>query len=178
MKISKTKFKGLLLIEPIKNKDLRGSFTEVFRNDLLNDNLKFPISFCQDNLAYSKKNVLRGLHFQEEPYSQSKFLYVSFGEILDVVVDMRKNSSTYAKYFSIILSSENNKSILIPKGFAHGYLTLSEKAVVNYKVDNYYNKKYDKGFKYNDPNLNIDWKINPNDIIISEKDNNLDYFNW
>lgn len=151
---------------------------EVFRNDLFSKNLKSPINFCQDNLVYSKKNVLRGLHFQKEPYSQSKFVYVSFGEILDVVVDMRKHSPTYANNFSIMLSSENNKSILIPKGFAHGYLTLSEKAVVNYKVDNYYNEEYDSGFKYNDPFLNIDWKISPKDIIISEKDNKLEYFNW
>ena len=166
------------MIEPIKNKDLRGSFMEVYRHDLLIENLKSPVSFCQDNLVYSKKNVLRGLHFQKAPYSQSKFIYVSYGEILDVAVDLRKESATYAKYFSIILSSQNNKAIFIPKGFAHGYLTISEEAAVNYKVDNYFSKDHDSGFKYNDPALNIDWKIRPNDIIISKKDNELDYFNW
>lgn len=178
MKITKTNFKNLLIIELINHYDLRGSFSEVFRNDILNKKLDSPIFFCQDNLVHSKKNVLRGLHFQIEPHSQSKLIYVSLGEILDVVVDMRINSPTYGKYFSIILSSNNNKSIFIPKGFAHGYLTLSTEAIVNYKVDNYFDEAYESGFKFNDPYLNIDWKIKDEDIIMSERDSNLNYFNW
>ena len=151
---------------------------EVFRQNFLEKKLGYNINFCQDNLVKSKINVLRGLHFQCEPFSQAKLVYVSSGAILDVVVDIRKNSKTYAKYYSTILSSDNKKSIFIPKGFAHGYLTINDNTIVNYKVDNYYNKLYECGICYNDKKLNIDWSIDINNITISEKDKNLKNFNW
>ena len=122
--------------------------------------------------------MLRGLHFQKEPYSQSKLVSVSFGKILDVVVDIRKDSDNYGKYFSCVLSSQNHESLFIPRGFAHGYLTLSDSAIINYQVDNYYNPEAEDGIPYNDEFLNIDWGIQMSKIIISEKDKNIKPFIW
>ena len=121
---------------------------------------------------------MRGLHFQKEPFAQSKLISVAHGEILDIAVDIRKNSKTYGKYFSRILSARNNESIFIPRGFAHGYLTLTKNAIINYEVDNYYKPEMEDGISYKDDFLNIDWGINESKIIISEKDNNLKYFEW
>ena len=171
----KTKFSGLLIIEPSYIKDERGNFQETFRLNALEKELGYKIFFCQENESNSKKDVLKGLHFQKPPYEQSKLIRVVEGEILDIVVDVRKDSPTYSKYYSIKLSSENNLQLFIPKGFAHGYLTLSKSAKILYKVDSYYNKYYESGIKYNDKFLNIDWNINSK-IIISDKDKNQPYF--
>lgn len=178
MNIEKTEFKDLLIINHNVYYDNRGLFKEVYRNNVIEENLGYKINFCQENNAKSTFMVLRGLHYQEKPYSQSKLISVIEGKILDIAVDIRKNSKTYGKYFSCVLSSESNKSIFVPKGFAHGYLTLSESAYVNYKVDNYYEKKSEKGIRFNDKFLNIDWGVDENKPIISEKDKKLADYKW
>jgi len=178
LNIVKTDFKDLLIINHEIYYDERGSFKEVFRKNVIEENLGYRINFCQDNNVKSSYMVLRGLHYQEEPYAQSKLISVSKGKILDIAVDIRKNSKTYGRYFSYVLSSESNKSIFVPKGFAHGYLTLSENADVNYKVDNYYNKNSEQGISFKDKYLNIEWEVDENKLIISDKDKKLTDFTW
>jgi len=178
LNIEKTDFEDLLIINHDVYHDSRGLFKEVFRKNVIEENLGYKINFCQDNNVKSSYMVLRGLHYQEEPYAQSKLVSVSEGKILDIAVDIRKNSKTYGKYFSYVLSSESNKSIFVPKGFAHGYLTLSENADVNYKVDNYYNKNSEQGISFKDKYLNIEWEVDENKLIISDKDKKLTDFTW
>ena len=178
MNVIKTDFKDLLIINHEIYHDERGSFKEVYRKNIIEENLGYKINFCQDNNVKSSHMVLRGLHYQEEPYAQSKLISVFKGKILDIAVDIRKNSKTYGKYFSYVLSSESNKSIFVPKGFAHGYLTLSQNAYVNYKVDNYYNKNSERGISFKDKYLNIEWKLDENKLIISDKDKKLTDFKW
>jgi dTDP-4-dehydrorhamnose 3,5-epimerase len=167
MKISKTFLKDLLVIEPQLFKDDRGFFYESYNKKKLNK--KINIVFVQDNESKSKRGVIRALHFQKPPHAQTKLVRCISGEILDVAVDLRKNSKTYGKSFSIELSSKNNKQLLVPKGFAHGFQVLSETAIVNYKVDNYYNPKSDSGIIWNDKDLSIDWNLDLKPIL-SEKD--------
>jgi dTDP-4-dehydrorhamnose 3,5-epimerase len=155
MKINKTYIEDLLIIEPQLFKDERGFFYESYNKNNLNSN----IGFVQDNESKSYKGVIRGLHFQAPPFEQTKLVRCVSGNILDVAVDLRKNSKTYGNYFSIELSSENNKQLFVPKGFAHGFQVLSEEAIVNYKVDNFYNPKYDSGIIWNDKDLLIDWNL-------------------
>ena len=178
MKLIKTDFKDLIIIKHNVFKDNRGYFKERFKKEKLEKIITSKLNFCQDNSVKSTLNVLRGLHFQKEPYAQSKLVSVSVGCILDVVVDIRKDSSTYGKYFSYILSSENHESLFIPKGFAHGYLTLTDFAIINYQVDNYYNPDAEVVIPYNDEFLNIDWGIQVHKIIISNKDNIQNTFEW
>ena len=170
MKFIKCTIPGLIICEPKKIKDKRGFFTESFRKDLFEKFLGNKIDFCQENLSESRQGVLRGLHFQKEPHAQSKLVSVQKGKVLDVVVDIRKNSKFYGKHFSIELDDLSNKQLFVPRGFAHGFIVLSNIARVSYKVDNYYNPNSEEGLNYNDPKLNIDWKINKKDIIINEKD--------
>ena len=155
MKINKTFIEDLLIIEPQLFKDERGFFYESYNKN----NLDINIVFVQDNESKSYKGVIRGLHFQAPPFEQTKLVRCVSGNILDVAVDLRTNSKTYGKSFSIELSSENNKQLFIPKGFAHGFQVLSEIAIVNYKVDNYYNPKSDSGLIWNDKDLSIDWNL-------------------
>ena len=178
MKIIKTDFKDLLIINHDVYLDNRGSFKEVYRNDIIENSLGYKINFCQDNNVKSSYMVLRGLHYQEQPYAQSKLVSVIEGKILDIAVDIRENSKTYGKYFSYVLSSDKNESIFVPKGFAHGYLTLSDNAHVNYKVDNYYKKNSERGIFFKDKYLNIDWKVSEKELIISDKDNKLTDYKW
>ena len=178
MKVHHTKFNNLLIIEHKSFIDNRGFFKELYRKNVIEEQLDYKLEFCQDNFVTSNYMVLRGLHFQNEPYQQSKLITVFDGEILDIAVDLRKKSKTYGKYFSYLISASKNKSLFIPKGFAHGYLTLSKKACINYKVDNYYNPKEEAGIKYNDKFLNIDWNVDHSKIIVSEKDKNFDNFKW
>ena len=178
MNIVKTNFKHLLIINHDVFHDSRGSFKEVFRSDVIEENLGYKINFCQENNVKSSYMVLRGLHYQDEPYAQSKLVSVTQGKILDIAVDIRKKSKTYGKYFSYVLSSESNKSIFVPKGFAHGYLTLSEIANVNYKVDSYYNKSSEGGISYKDKYLNIDWGVDHSTLIISDKDKKFLDHKW
>jgi dTDP-4-dehydrorhamnose 3,5-epimerase len=165
MKINKTLIEDLLIIEPQLFKDERGFFYESYNKN----NLDINIVFVQDNESKSYKGVIRGLHFQVPPFDQTKLVRCVSGNILDVAVDLRTNSKTYGKSFSIELSSKNNKQLFVPKGFAHGFQVLSETAIVNYKVDNFYNSKSDSGIIWNDKDLLIDWKpdIKP---LLSDKD--------
>jgi len=167
MKIIKTFIENLLVIEPQLFRDDRGFFYESYNKKKLDKKIK--IVFVQDNESKSIKGVIRGLHFQAPPFEQTKLVSCVSGNILDVAVDLRTNSKTYGKSFSIELSSENNKQLFIPRGFAHGFQVLSETAIVNYKVDNYYNSKSESGLIWNDKDLSIDWKLNIKPIL-SKKD--------
>ena len=177
MKFYKTEIPNLIILEPIVFEDDRGCFYEAYKEEKLNDYLGYNINFCQDNEAKSSYGVLRGLHYQLSPYSQSKLIRVNQGSILDVAVDIRKDSKTFGKHFTIELNDKNKKQLFIPHGFAHGYLVLSQSAVVTYKVDNYYNKESERVLAYNDPMLKIDWKINSKDISLSKKDLSQPYLN-
>ena len=165
MKINKTFIEDLLIIEPQLFKDERGFFYESYNKN----NLDINIVFVQDNESKSYKGVIRGLHFQAPPFEQTKLVRCVSGNILDVAVDLRTNSKTYGKSFSIELSSENNRQLFVPKGFAHGFQVLSEIAIVNYKVDNFYNPKSDSGIIWNDKDLSIDWNLDLKPIL-SKKD--------
>lgn len=169
MPFIKTNFEGLLIFEPKVFEDNRGYFFESYNfNTCKADGI--DITFVQDNQASSEYGVIRGLHYQLAPHAQTKFIRVLTGTILDVVVDLRKASATFGQTFSIELSAANKKQLLVPKGFAHGYSVISERAEVFYKCDTYYNKETEAGIAYNDPQLNIDWQIEKEKAIISEKD--------
>lgn len=170
MNITKTHIGGLLIIEPRIFGDDRGYFFESYNAKVFKEATGFTRDFIQDNQARSVKNVLRGLHYQNNPTPQTKLIRVLEGVIWDVAVDLRKNSPTFSQWFGIELSAENKKQLLIPAGFAHGYSVLSETSEVFYKCDNYYDKPTEGGVYFNDPALNIDWKIDINDAILSEKD--------
>jgi len=170
MQLEKTKIADLVIITPTLFHDERGYFYESFNENKFAELYNSRIHFVQDNQAKSTKNVLRGLHYQLAPYSQSKLVSVIEGEVLDVAVDLRKNSPTFGQHETIILSAENKKQFFVPKGFAHGYVVLSETATFFYKCDAFYNKQAEAGLAYNDPALKIDWKIDLLDAIVSEKD--------
>ena len=176
MKLSRAFITDLVICEPKIINDERGFFTESFRKNLLEDFIGQSLNICQENMSESKAGILRGLHFQLPPYAQLKLVSVDYGKILDVAVDLRKSSKYYGKYFSIILDDIHNKQLLIPKGFAHGFVVLSKTAKVSYKVDNYYNPSSERGLNYNDKALNINWQIDPQSIITAEKDRNYNEF--
>ena len=167
-----TKFEGVKLLELESFSDNRGFFREVYNQEILKY-LDLDIKFIQDNESSSVFGTLRGLHFQNEPYAQSKLIRVSLGKVQDVIVDLREGADTYGQWESYELSSDNSRMLFVPKGFAHGFLTLSDLAVVNYKVDNFYNSKLDSGIFYNDPNIGVNWELSPSDIIVSKKDSKL-----
>jgi len=169
MKITETAIPGLVIIEPAVFKDSRGYFFESYNEKSLKAE-GIDIKFVQDNQSKSSYGVVRGLHYQLNPYAQTKLIRALSGKILDVTVDIRKGSPTFGKVFSIELSAENNKQLLIPKGFAHGFSVLSETAEVMYKCDEFYHKESEAGILYNDKALNIDWGIPVNKAVISEKD--------
>lgn len=172
MNLIKTIIDGLVILQPNVFEDERGYFMESYNQKKINK-LLGDVHFVQDNESKSSKGVLRGLHFQKPPFSQAKLVRCSQGEILDVALDLRKESSTYGLFKTTLLSCKNNNILFIPKGFAHGFVVLSESAVVSYKTDNYYDSKYEGGVLWNDKDLNIDWKIKDEEIILSEKDRNL-----
>lgn len=172
MEIIKTSIEGLVIIQPKVFNDERGYFMESFKESFIKEN--FPdVHFIQDNESRSSYGVLRGLHFQKPPFEQTKLVRVVQGEVLDVAVDLRPNSKTFGKYESVILSSDNKKQFLMPKGFAHGFVVLSEEAILNYKVDNHYSPVNDSGIIYNDPQLKINWFLKENEITLSKKDRDL-----
>ena len=173
MQVSKTRLKDCLILEPRVFGDERGYFLESYNKGKFDKLIGRSVDFIQDNEAKSSKGVLRGLHFQLPPFNQAKLVRVTEGEVLDVVVDLRKSSSTYLQHETIILSSENKKQLFVPRGFAHGYVVLSKTAVFAYKVDNQYAPEYDSGIIWNDSDLGIDWNIHQQELIISEKDKNL-----
>lgn len=169
MSFIKTDFPGLLIFEPKVFEDSRGYFFESYNESTFSAE-GISIRFVQDNQAKSSYGVIRGLHYQLNPFSQTKLIRVLSGSILDVAVDLRKGSPTYGRAFVVEISAANKKQLLIPKGFAHGYSVISETAEVFYKCDEFYHKKSEGGIMYNDPALNIDWKIPADKAIISEKD--------
>lgn len=175
MKFTKTKIPDVVLIEPKIFKDDRGYFFESFRYDLFEKEIG-KINFVQDNESKSTYGTLRGLHYQLPPFAQSKLVRVVYGKVLDVAVDIRKNSPTFGKYVSAELSAENKKQLFAPRGFAHGYVALSDTAIFQYKVDNYYNKESEGGIIWNDEEIDIDWMIDEKDVILSEKDELLTKF--
>ena len=175
MEIIKTSIEGLVIIQPKVFQDERGYFMESYKESFIEEN--FPgVKFIQDNESKSSFGVLRGLHFQKAPYEQTKLVRVVKGKVQDIAVDLRKDSPTFGKYKSVILSSDNKKQLFIPKGFAHGFVTLSDEAVFSYKVDNIYASEFDSGVIYNDKTISIDWKMEKQDIILSEKDLSLRTF--
>jgi len=169
MNVEKTPIEDLLVITPKSFEDDRGYFFESYSEASFAKH-GIDLKFIQDNQSFSKQGVIRGLHLQAAPYAQTKLVRVLQGEILDVAVDIRNDSKTYGQHFSIVLSSENKKQLLVPKGFAHGFSVLSETAMVSYKVDEVYNKESERGIRYDDPTLAIDWKLKISDVIVSEKD--------
>jgi dTDP-4-dehydrorhamnose 3,5-epimerase len=173
MIIKETGINGLLLIEQRKFVDDRGYFTEAYNKKAF-DGLGINADFVQDNISVSSKGVLRGLHFQNPPYSQGKLVRVLKGAALDVVVDIRRTSETYGKVYSVVLSSEENNLLWIPEGFAHGFLSLEDDTIFSYKCTNYYSKASEDAILWNDPHLNIDWGIA--DPVLSEKDNEAQLF--
>lgn len=176
MKFIETNLQGCFVIEPTIFHDSRGYFFESFNQRLFQANVGTQIEFVQDNESKSKYGVLRGLHYQCGAYAQSKLVRVVSGEIMDVVVDVRPESKTYGCHFSILLSDQNLKQLFIPKGFAHGFIVLSSIAVVNYKTDNFYNKESEAGIVYSDEDLKIDWKLETNELTLSDKDLQLPKF--
>lgn len=175
MEIIKTSIEGLVILQPKVYEDQRGYFMESYKESFIEEN--FPdVHFIQDNESKSSYGVLRGLHFQKPPFEQTKLVRVIDGEVLDVAVDLRKNSPTYGKWESFILSGDNKKQLLIPKGFAHGFIVLSNTAVFNYKVDSPYSLESERGIHYNDKDLSINWNIELQEIIISEKDKKQPFF--
>ena len=173
MKILKTSIKDLVVIEPKIFYDSRGYFFESYNQNLFIKKLG-DFKFVQDNESKSPKGVLRGFHFQKPPFEQAKLVRCIQGEVLDIALDLRKNSTTYGKYEKVLLSGENKKQFFIPRGFAHAFLVLSENAIFSYKVDNVYAPQSESGVMWNDPSLLIDWVIDESKLIISDKDKSLD----
>ena len=172
MKFSRAEIPDIIIIEPKVFSDERGCFFESFKQNELNEFLGYDINFCQDNESKSSHGVLRGLHYQEPPFAQAKLVRVIQGSVLDVTVDIRKNSPTFGKHISIELNDQNKKQLFKPRGFSHVFVVLSEIAIFTYKVDNYYNKESDRGIAFNDSELGIDWKIDDENLQISYKDLN------
>jgi dTDP-4-dehydrorhamnose 3,5-epimerase len=177
MKVTETQLEGCFVIEPKIFDDNRGSFFESFNKTVFEKLIGLKIDFVQDNQSISQRGILRGLHFQKGKFAQAKLVRVIQGEVLDVAVDARKDSKTFGQSFSCILSGENNKQLFIPKGFLHGFSVLEDNTIFAYKCDNYYNKESEDGVLFNDPELNIDWILKEEEIVLSEKDNELKMFN-
>ena len=177
MKITETKLKDCLIIEPTVYKDSRGYFFESFNQSKFEALTGQSGEFVQDNQSASSFGVIRGLHFQKGEHAQAKLVRVIEGSVLDVAVDIRLDSETYGQWFSLELTGENNLQLYVPRGFAHGFSVLSETAVFAYKCDNIYNKASEGGINYSDPVLNIDWRIPESERIVSDKDLVLPFFN-
>ena len=170
-----TKISDLIIIEPTVFGDARGYFLESY-NQKKFEEVVGKTSFVQDNESKSSKGVLRGLHFQKPPFEQAKLVRCIEGEVLDVAVDIRKNSKTYGKHVAVLLSGENKRQLFVPRGFAHGFLVLSDSATFAYKVDNTYAPDHDAGIRWNDKELNIQWGMEDSEVMISEKDAELPFF--
>lgn len=170
LKFTETKLNGCFILEPKIIKDERGYFMESFNEKTFAEGVGQKVTFVQDNQSFSTKGVLRGLHYQTGEHAQAKLVRVLNGEVLDVAVDLRPNSPTFGQYESVLLSAENNTQFFVPRGFAHGFLVLSESATFFYKCDNFYNKESEGGLLFNDSTVNIDWNFPTEQLIISEKD--------
>ena len=176
MIVKETALDGCYIIEPTIHKDERGYFYESFHQDNFEKAIKEKINFVQDNQSKSRRGVVIGIHFQKGKFAQAKLVRVLQGEVLDVVVDLRKGSKTFGQHEAVVLSETNKKLLFVPRGFGHGFITLSETSEFSYKCDNYYHKESESGIIYSDPILNIDWQIPKAQIIVSEKDQQLPGF--
>lgn len=176
MNIIETEIKGVYIIEPKVFGDSRGYFFESFSQREF-ESVIGPVTFVQDNQSKSSYGVIRGLHFQKPPHAQAKLVRVVKGKVLDVAVDLRKDSPTFGKYMAVELSDENHRQVFIPKGFAHGFSVLSEEAVFQYKCDEYYAPEFEAAIAWDDQDLNIDWKVPAEDVVLSQKDRNHPTFN-
>jgi len=170
MNFIKTTLPDVIICEPQVHGDNRGYSVETFRSDKLEAFLGYKINFCQDNESKSSKGVLRGLHYQLHPSAQTKLVRVIEGKVLDVAVDIRKNSPTFGQHVAVELSGENKRQLLVPRGFAHGFVVLEDDTVFAYKVDNYYSPKNDRGFAFDDKDLDINWILNHDELNLSAKD--------
>lgn len=170
MEFIKTKIPEVVIIEPTVHGDERGYFVETFKQYEFEQAIGFPVNFIQDNESKSSYGVLRGLHFQLPPFSQSKLVRVIDGSVLDIAVDIRVGSPTFGQHISCELTGQNKKQLFVPRGFAHGFVVTSATATFAYKVDNYYAPDHDTGIAYNDANIGIDWQIESQNILLSKKD--------
>ncbi|MEZ7935137.1 MAG: dTDP-4-dehydrorhamnose 3,5-epimerase [Sulfurospirillum sp.] len=170
MIFTRTTIPDVLIIEPKIHGDERGYFVETFRANKLEEFLGHPINFCQDNESKSSRGVLRGLHYQLPPFAQTKLVRVIEGSVLDVAVDIRKDSPYFGQYVAVELSGDNKKQMFIPRGFAHGFIVLSDVCTFAYKVDNYYSPECDRGIAFDDQDIGIDWQISTSHLRLSEKD--------
>ena len=175
MIIEETFLKGSYVLKPNVIEDSRGYFFESFRISHLKER-GLPFNFIQDNESKSQKGVLRGLHYQIGEHAQAKLVRVVTGSVLDIIVDLRKESDTFGQHFKVILSGENKQQLLVPKGFGHGFLVLENDTIFSYKCNNFYNKASERGSAFNDPDLDIDWGVPHDQLILSEKDKNLPLF--
>jgi dTDP-4-dehydrorhamnose 3,5-epimerase len=170
MNFIRTSIPDVIIIEPTVHGDHRGYFVETFRSDKLEDFLGFKLNFGQDNESKSSKGVLRGLHYQLAPHAQTKLVRVISGRVLDVAVDIRRNSPTFGQHIAVELTADNKKQLLVPRGFAHGFVVLEDDTIFAYKVDNYYSPECDRGISFDDPALNIDWVLKTEELKLSAKD--------
>ena len=170
MQFIRTNIPDVIIIEPQVHGDDRGYFVETFRQDKLEEFLGYKIDFCQDNESKSSKGVLRGLHYQLAPSAQTKLVRVIQGSVLDVAVDIREGSPTFGQHVSVKLTSQNKKQMLVPRGFAHGFIVLEDDTIFAYKVDNYYSPQNDRGIAFDDKDLDIDWILDTDELNLSPKD--------
>jgi len=170
LKLIQQSIEDVILIEPSPHGDDRGYFVETFRQDLLEEAVGYKVNFVQDNESKSIKGVLRGLHYQLQPFTQAKLVRVIEGSVLDVAVDLRKSSSTFGQHVSLELTAQNKRQLFVPHGFAHGFVVLSDSATFAYKVDNYYAPEHDRGIAFDDDQLKIDWQLSLEVLQLSDKD--------
>jgi len=170
MNFIRTEISDVVIVEPKVHGDARGYFVETFREDKLQEFLGYKINFCQDNESKSSYGVLRGLHYQLPPHAQTKLVRVIQGRVLDVAVDIRKGSPTFGKYVAVELNAENKRQLLVPRGFAHGFVVLEDNTVFAYKVDSYYSPECDRGIAFDDSEINIDWQVPHEKLNLSAKD--------
>jgi len=170
MQFTRTEIEDVIIIDPKVHGDDRGYFVETFRQDKLEAFLGFKVNFCQDNESKSSRGVLRGLHYQLSPASQTKLVRVIQGSVLDVAVDIRKGSPTFGQHVAVELSAENKRQLFVPRGFAHGFVVLEDDTVFAYKVDNYYSPQNDRGVLFSDSAIGIDWGMDASELKLSEKD--------
>ena len=176
MKIEHTTLQGCFIVKPSVFEDERGLFCETFNQQAFEKATNVSVNFVQDNQSISSYGVLRGLHFQSGTMAQAKLVRVIEGKVLDIVVDLRKNSKTFGQHYSVILDSKSFAQLFVPRGFAHGFVTLTKRSVFAYKCDNYYDKVSESGIIYNDKRLDLDWQLPREDLLISEKDKGLPTF--